>query len=146
MRTVSSTMTSGTDERRWMMWSSPRDRVRAWALTDDAPRSATGIALSTNVRVDRTRQILANLVAEGVVTRAERHGVVRFGPDRERMQSEAEEVLADADGDEEKLRDRRDTLVQRLHDTNDPVVERLAVYWLRVLDIALRNAESGKWA
>jgi len=139
-------MTRDTDERRWMTGSSPRDRVRAWALTDDEPRSATGIALSTNVRVDRTKEILADLVAEGVVTRVERHGVVRFGPDRERMQREAEEVLADADGDEGKLRDRRDTLVQRLHDANDPVVERLAVYWLRVLDIALRNAESGGWA
>lgn len=129
-----------------MTGSSPQDRVRAWALTDDEPRSAIGIALSTNVRVDRTRDILADLVAEGVVTRAERHGNVRFGPDRERMQREAEEVLADADGDEGKLRDRRDTMVQRLHDADDPVVERLTVYWLRVLDIAIRNAESGEWA
>lgn len=129
------------DERTWTTWSTPRERVKAWALTDDAPRSANGIALETCVHADRTREILSDLVAEGLVTRVERNGVVRYGLDRDHMKREADQLLADAD-DVEDLYNRRDGMVQRLDDVQDPVVERLTVYHLKILDIALKAVEA----
>lgn len=130
------------DERTWTTWTTPRERVKAWALTDDAPRSANGVAFETCVRADRTRAVLWDLVAEGVVTRVERDGVVRYGPDRDHMKRQADQLLVDAD-DVEDLYDRRDGMVQRLDDVQDPVVERLTVYHLKIIDIALKAVEAG---
>lgn len=122
-------------------WTTTRERVKAWAVSDDAPRSAAGIACETLVDLDETRNILASLVADGVVVRVERGGVVRFGPNRERMREEAEEMLADAGVRD--LRKSRDRLVKRLHNVDNEVGKRLAVYWLRIIDIALLTAEAG---
>jgi hypothetical protein len=130
------------DERTWTTWTTPRERVKAWALTDDAPRSANGIAFETCVRADRTREILSDLVAEGVVMRVERNGVVRYGPDRDHMKHEADQLLADAE-DVEDLYNRRDDMVQRLDDVKDPVVERLVAYHLKITDLAIKTVEAG---
>lgn len=130
------------DERTWTTWSTPQDRVKAWVLTDDAPRSANGIALETYVRADRTREILSNLVADGMVTRVERDGIVRYGPDREYMKREADQLVADAE-DVEELYDRRDDMVQRLDDVQDPVVERLTAYHLKITALAIKTVEAG---
>lgn len=130
------------DERTWTTWSTPQERVRAWVLTDDAPRSANGIALETYVRADRTREILSNLVADGMVMRVERDGIVRYGPDRDYMEREADQLVADAE-DIEDLYDRRDDMVQRLHDVQDPVVERLIAYHLKITDLAIKTVDAG---
>jgi len=129
------------DEWIWTTWTTPRERVKAWALTDDAPRSADGIAFETCVHADRTRDILTDLVEEGVVTRVERDGVVRYGPDRDHMNREANQLLIDAD-DMEDLYERRDSMVQRLDEVQDPVVERLTTYHLKILDFALKTEEA----
>jgi len=135
-------MTGNTnDEWTWTTWTTPRERVKAWALTDGAPRSADGIAFETRVHADRTRDILSDLVAEGIVTRVERDDIVRYGPDRDHMDREANQLLVDNDGIED-LYERRDSMVQRLDEVQDPVVERLTTYHLKILDLALKTEEA----
>lgn len=127
----------------WTRFHTPRECVKAWALTEGEPRDATGIALETHVKVNETKSILADLVDEGVVERVERNGNVRFGPDRDHMHERAGHMIEDADSRADLL-DGRDALVQRLDDIDDPVAERLTVHALRIIDLALKSEEAQK--
>lgn len=120
----------------WTTWTTDHDRVKAVTVTDGEPRSARGIAEEAVVSPDRTREILNELVEEGVVTKAERHGETRFGADRDHMREESIRILQEAT-DRDELQELQDDMVERLNEVGDPAHERLIEYRLKIVAEAL---------
>lgn len=117
-------------------WTTDRERVKSIVLTDGEPRSARGIAEEAVVGAERTREILTDLVEDGVVAKAERHGETRYAADRDHMRRESVQMLEEADNRDE-LRDLEVSMVERLIDVKDPVHEQLIAYRLKIVSEAI---------
>lgn len=122
--------------RTWTTWTTDEERVKAVAVSDQSPRSARGIAEEALVGAERTKEILSELVDEGVVCEVERNDVVRYGPDREHIRREGVQMLHEADSPGE-LEDRRDDLMERLHECGEPAHIMLLEHSLEVVEAAL---------
>jgi hypothetical protein len=127
--------------RTWTTWTTDEERVKAVAVSDQSPRSARGIAEEALVGAERTRGILSNLVDEGVVCEVERNDVVRYGPDREHIRREGIRMLHEAD-DPGELQERREYLVERLHDCEEPAHIMLLEHSLEVVEAALDTSRN----
>jgi hypothetical protein len=137
-------MTRNDDHSTWTTWTTPKERVRAVAITDGEPRSARGIAETAVVEADRTRAILAKLAENNVLVRAGRNGKTRYAVDRGHIDREAERLRRGAE-DREQLLERQHDVLMRLHGLEEPVHQRMCEHHLRVIDAALdqdRNSGS----
>lgn len=131
--------TSDEDEtglKKSLKWTTERDRVKSIVLTDSEPRSARGIATEAIVEADRAKEILTDLVEDGVVAMAERNGETRYAADRDHIRREAVRMLEEADSRDD-LRDAELSMLERLINVKDPVHERLITYNLKIVSEAL---------
>jgi hypothetical protein len=121
---------------QWTEYTTDRDRVKSIVLTDGEPRSARGIAEAAVVASGPTREILANLVEDGVVTKAERNGKTRYAADRDHMHRESIRMLNDAT-DREELLELQNDMIERLQGCEEPAHERLIAHRLKIVAEAL---------
>lgn len=119
-----------------LKWTTERDRMKSIVLADGEPRSARGIAEEAIVAADRTREILSDLVEDGVVAMAERNGETRYAADRDHIRREAVRMLEEVDSRDD-LRDLELSMLERLIGIEDPVHERLITYNLKIVSEAL---------
>lgn len=129
-------MTRNDDHSTWTTWTTPKERVRAVAITDGEPRSARGIAETAVVESDRTQEILYELVENNVLVRADRNGKTRYAVDRDHIDREAERLRQEAE-DRDQLLERQHDVLMRLHDLEEPMHQRMCEHHLRVIDAAL---------
>lgn len=121
----------------WTRFTSTRTRVKAWGVDDAPPRHADGIAAEAHVDPSRTRQILTDLVEDGVLVRADRDGNVAFARNREHMQRRAEELARDEDTTLADLKDDREGLTEDLRNTEEPAHQRLIEFEATVVHCAI---------
>lgn len=122
--------------KQWTTWTTEAERVKSIVLTDGEPRSARGIAEEAVVGADRTREILNDLVEDGVVTKSERNSETRYAADRDHMRDESIRMLREAN-DSDELRNMQEEMMERLNEVEEPAHERLIAYRLRIVGDAL---------
>jgi len=128
--------TEGQGVKQWTEYTTDRDRIKSIVLTDGEPRSARGIAEEAVVGATRTREILNELIKDGVVAKAERNGNTRYAADRDHMHRESIRMLNESKSRDE-LRELQDDMVERLHECEEPAHERLIAYRLKIVGDAL---------